>query len=123
MSTTDSLSVISTIPSGLEDGVDAPLNPEHFCGVNVGKGEFGVEGSGGGVVDGGGGTKYLTVSSTVEQLEVAKAPGNLHGGTDRVLFVPELPESMRSQSALLSGVNVTLTREGEEAAMSSGVPL
>jgi hypothetical protein len=90
--------------------------------VNVGKGELGVGGSGGGVVDGGGGTKSLTVSSTVEQFEATKAPGNLHGGTDRVLFVPEPPESMRSQSALLSGVNVTLIREGEEA-LSSDVPL
>lgn len=120
MSTTDLASVMSTIPADLEDGVDALLNTEHFCGVNVDKGEFGVGGSGGGVVGGGGGT---TVSSTVKQLEAPKAPGNLHGGTDRVLFVPEPPESMRSQSVLLSGVNVTLTREGDEANLPSGVPL
>jgi len=123
MSTTDLASVTSTFASDLEDGVDALLNIEYFCGVNVGKGEFGVGGSGGGVVCGGGGTKSLTASSTVEQLEAPKAPGNLHGGTDRALFVPKPPESMRSQSVLLSGVNVTLTRDGDEATLSSDVPL
>lgn len=123
MSTTDLSSVTSTIPSDPKEGVDSLLGTEHFCGMNVCIGEFGIRGSGGGVVDGGGGTKSSAVASTTEQLEPPNVPGALHGGIDKVLFMPMPPESIRSQSALLSGVNVTLTREGDEATLSSGVPL
>ena len=112
MSTINSSSLGSTAPSDLGGGVGGLLNTEHFCR----KGEFGVRGSGGGVVEGAGG-----INSSIA--ETPRAPGNLHGGTDWALFVLKPPESMRSQSALLSGVNVTLTREGDEATLPSGVPL
>lgn len=122
MSTTDRSSVISSIPSDAKEGVDSLPSTEHFCGMNACIGEFGLRGSGGGVVDGGEGTKTSTAVSIVDQLRRPSAPGALHGGTDKALFMPKPPESIRSQSALLSGVNVTLAREGDEA-ISSGVPL
>ena len=122
MSTTDLSSAISITPSDLKDSADSRLSTENSCGVNVCKGGFGVRGSGGGVDDGGGGLTSSTPSIT-KQLEVPNAPGILHGGTDEVLLVSKPPERIRSQSALLSGVNVTLTGDDDDATLSSGVPL
>jgi len=97
--------------------------PSNFEVCEVCKDGFGEAGSGGGVARGGGGTKPLTTLFTPEQFGTPKAPGILHGGEGWVLFVPDPPESMHSQSVRLSGVNVALTREGDGASLSRGVAL